>query len=96
MDPVDIMYDVQLFPLKDLFFRCDVNEDCIGLHSSPGHVISWSGGSEVQRVTSSPWAVWATGALANGNQTDASFSLECKRLYLELPWVRSSRSLNSN
>ena len=56
MDPVGILYDVQLFPLKDLFVRCDVNKDCIGLHSSPGHVISRSGGSEVQRVSSSWWA----------------------------------------
>lgn len=73
-----------------------MNEDCIGLPSSPGHVISWSGGSGVQRITSSLWAVWAIGALANGSQTDASLSLECKGLYLELPWVRSSSSLNSN
>lgn len=40
MDPVGILYDVQLFPSKYLFFECSMNEDCIGLRSSRGNAIS--------------------------------------------------------
>lgn len=47
MDLGGILYDVLLVPLMYLFFKCNMNEECVFLHNSHCNVISRPGGTVV-------------------------------------------------